>query len=179
MLFDAATNYARGRPLDEPLDFEIPGPPGEDELEAAAMSFPGPSGHPIPGCFVCGTERGPGDGLCIYPGESPHRDVMVAEWVSGEEFADEHGHVDERFIWAALDCPSYFALLEPRPLALLARLAGRIERPVTPGDRLRITAWELRREGRKHFSATVIHDDAGEVVALAQALWIEVKELPV
>ncbi|HET9354216.1 MAG TPA: hypothetical protein VFO32_09495, partial [Sphingomicrobium sp.] len=58
MLFDAARNYAHGRPLDGPLDVELPAPPGEDELEAAAMSFPGSSGHPIPGCFVCGTERG-------------------------------------------------------------------------------------------------------------------------
>ena len=66
MLFDADRNYACGRPLDEPLVMDLPGPPSEEELEAAAMSFPGPSGHPIPGCFVCGTERGPGDGLCIY-----------------------------------------------------------------------------------------------------------------
>ena len=178
MLFDAERNYARGRPFDEPFDFDLPEPPGAEELEAAAMSFPGPSGHPIPGCFVCGTARGPDDGLCIYPGESPHRDVAVAEWVPGEEFADEHGHLDRKFIWAALDCPSYFGLCEPRPLALLARLAGRIERPVTPGDRLRITAWELSREGRKHHSATVIHDNAGEVVAVARALWIEVDQVP-
>jgi len=178
MLFDVGKNYARGRPLDEQFDFDLPGPPNEDELEAAAMGFPGPSGHPIPGCFVCGTERGPGDGLCIYPGESPHRDVAVAEWVPDEEYADEHGHVDERFIWAALDCPSYFGLCEPRPLALLARLAGKIERRVAPGDRLRITAWELNREGRKHHSATVIHDDAGELVAVAKALWIEVDKVP-
>ena len=178
MLFDVGKDYARGRPLDEQFDFDLPGPPNEDELEAAAMGFPGPSGHPIPGCFVCGTERGPGDGLCIYPGESPHRDVAVAEWVPDEQYADEHGHVDERFIWAALDCPSYFGLCEPRPLALLARLAGRIERRVAPGDRLRITAWELNREGRKHHSATVIHDDAGELVAVAKALWIEVDKVP-
>jgi hypothetical protein len=178
MLFDATRNYARGRPLDEPLSFEIPGPPTEAELEAAAMSFPGPSGHPIPGCFVCGTERTPGDGLCIYPGESPHRDVAVAEWTPEQELADEHGHVDERYLWAALDCPSYFGVCEPRPLALLARLSTEIRRPVSPGERLTITGWELSREGRKHWAATVIHDQAGEVAALAKALWVEVKEVP-
>lgn len=178
MLFDASKNYAHGRPLDDPLDFELPGPPTEDELEAAAMSFPGPSGHPIPSCFVCGTERGPGDGLCIYPGESPHRDVAVAEWLPEDELAGEHGHVEERYLWAVLDCPSYFGLLEPRPLALLARLSASIERPVLPGERLSITGWELSREGRKHHSATVIHDEGGEVVAVARALWVEVKEVP-
>ena len=178
MLFDARRNYARGRALDEPLGLELPASPSEEELEAAAMGFPGPSGHPIPGCFVCGTERGPGDGLCIYPGESPHRDVAVAEWVPDEELADEHGHVAGRYIWAVLDCPSYFGLCEPRPLALLARLSAAIERKVVPAERLRITAWELAREGRKHHSASVIHDQSGEVVAAARALWIEVESIP-
>jgi hypothetical protein len=178
MLFDATANYARGRPLDDPLDFEVPGPPTEDELEAAAMGFPGPGGHPIPGCFVCGTERGPGDGLCIYPGESPHRDVAVAEWIAAEEFAGEDGHIQERYLWAVLDCPSYFGLCEPRPLALLARISARIDRPVSPGERLCVTGWELSREGRKHHAATVIHNEAGEVVALSRALWVEIAKLP-
>jgi hypothetical protein len=177
-LSDSSIVYASGQALDDPLELEVPAPPQEAELEAAAMAFPGPGGHPIPGCFVCGTERGPGDGLCIYPGESPHRAVAVAEWVPDAELAGEDGHVAERFIWAVLDCPSYFGLLEPRPLALLARLSARIERPVTPGERLRITAWPLEREGRKHHAATAIHDEAGELVALAQALWIEVEKLP-
>ena len=178
MIFDANRNYVRARPLDLPLDLNIPAPPVVEELEAAAMSFPGPSGHPIPGCFVCGTERSPGDGLCLYPGESPHRDVAVAEWNPPEELADEHGHVCERYLWAALDCPSYFGLCEPRPLALLARLSAAIERPVLAGERLSITGWELSREGRKHHSATVIHDQSGGLVAAARALWVEVAEIP-
>lgn len=178
MLFDANRNYAHAQPLVSALDFDLPSPPSEEELEAAAMSFPGPSGHPIPGCFVCGTERSPGDGLCIYPGESPHRDVAVAEWVPDESLVDEHGHIAERYVWSVLDCPSYFGLCEPRPLALLARISGRIERPILPGERLSVTGWELKREGRKHHSATVIHDQAGEPIALASALWVEVDSIP-
>ena len=177
-LSNTAAVYAQGRPLDQGLDFDIPPPPDEVELEAAALAFPGSAGHPIPGCFVCGTERRPGDGLCIYAGESPHRDVAVAEWTPEEEFAGEDGHVAGRFIWAALDCPSYFGLGEPRPLALLAKLAGRIDRPVLPGERLRITAWEREREGRKHRSSTAIHDEKGHLVAVADALWIEIDRLP-
>lgn len=177
-LSDSATCFARARPLDEPLDLDAPHPPEEAELEAAAMGFPGRQGHPIPGCFVCGTERQAGDGLCIYAGDSPHRDVAVAEWVPDEELADEHGHINQRYLWAALDCPSYFGIGEPRPLALLARLSAQIERPVMPGERLTVTGWSLDREGRKHHSASVIHDEAGELVGLARALWIEVKEVP-
>lgn len=178
MLFDSSRNYARGRPADELLDFDVPGPPSEEELEAAAISFPGASGHPIPGCFVCGTERAADDGLCIFPGESPHRDVAIAEWVPGDDLADDQGHIEERYLWSVLDCPSYFGLCEPRPLALLARLSATIERPVLAGERLRITGWELGREGRKHHSASVVHDEAGELLAVARALWIEVDNIP-
>jgi hypothetical protein len=177
-LADINTVFVRGRPLERSLDLDIPSPPDEAEIEAAAAAYPGQAGHPIPGCFVCGPERSSGDGLCIFAGESPHRDVAVAEWTPDAELADDHGHIAERYIWAALDCPSYFGIGEPRPLALLAQLSARIERPVLPGEQLRITAWEREREGRKHRSATAIHDERGELVAVADALWIEVKSLP-
>lgn len=178
LLFDSERNYAHGRPRSEPFDFPIPAPPKTAEIEAAALSFPGPSGHPIPGCFVCGTDRSADDGLCIFPGESPHRDVALAEWVPAEELADEHGHVCLRFVWSVLDCPSYFGLCEPRPLALLARQSATVRRPLLPGEPLRITGWELGRDGRKHRSAAVLHDSRGEVAALAEALWIEVGAIP-
>ena len=175
---DADRVYATARPLEQPLELNVPPPPDETELDAAALAYPGPGGHPIPGCFVCGTDRSPGDGLCIFAGESPHRDAAVADWVPDEEYADGDGHVAERFIWAALDCPSFFGLGEPRPLALLARLAARIDRRVLPGERLRIIGWEQEREGRKHRSATAIYDEKDQLVAVADALWIEVDSLP-
>ena len=63
-------------------------------------------------------------------------------------------------------------------MALLARLVAQIERPIMPDERFSLTAWSLGREGRKHHSASAMHDEAGELVALAKALWIEVKEVP-
>lgn len=177
-LCDAQRVYVTGRPLAAPLELVVPPPPSEAEIEAAAADFPGPGEHPVPGCFVCGSGRAPGDGLCLSAGESPARDTAVAEWVPAEEFAEEHGHIAERFLWAALDCPSYFALGRPYPLALLARMAARIERPVLPGEKLRVTGWEIGREGRKFSCASAIHDEAGDLVALARALWVEVKALP-
>jgi hypothetical protein len=177
-LGDEFTIFASGRPMSAPIDLDVPPPPVEAEIEAAAVEFPGPGGHPIPGCFVCGTERSPGDGLCSYAGESPGRDVAVAEWIPADDLAGDDGAVMARFVWAALDCPSYFALDAPRPLALLAQLEGRVKRPVMPGEQLRITAWALGRDGRKHRSATAIHDEAGELVALARALWFAVDTIP-
>lgn len=177
-LSDATAVYARARPLLGGTQPEILPPPDEIELEAAAAAFPGSQGHPIPGCFVCGPDRSSNDGLCIFAGESPHRDVAVAEWTPGDDLAGEDGHVADRFIWAALDCPSYFGLLEPRPLALLGRIEGKIDRPVVPGERLRLTGWALERDGRKHHAATAIHDESGDLVAWSRTLWIEVGSLP-
>ena len=51
-------------------------------------------------------------------------------WRSGswrKNWPTSAGHVEERYIWAVLDCPSYFGLCEPRPLALLARLSASID----------------------------------------------------
>ena len=142
------------------------------------MGFPGRSGHPIPGCFVCGTERGPGDGLCIYPGESPHRDVAVAEWVPDEEYADEHGHVWRAIHLVGARLPQLFRPRRAAAAGVAGPAVGTIERPVTPGERLTHHRLGNFREGRKHHSATVIHGEAGEVVAVARALWIEVDKVP-
>ena len=167
------TLLATARPLAAPLELDVPPPPDAIEIEAAGMAFPGSDRHLFPGCFVCGPDRAPGDGLCLFTGESPHRDVAVADWLPAAEFNDIDGFIAHRFIWAALDCPSYFGLGDPTVRMLLARMEARIARPVSSGERLRVTGWKLGSEGRKHRAASVLHDEAGDVVALARALWIE------
>jgi hypothetical protein len=57
-------------------------------------------------------------------------------------------------------------------------MQARIDRPVAPGERLRVTGWALERDGRKHHGATAIHGEAGELVALSRNLWIEIDRLP-
>ena len=57
----------------------------------------------------------------------------------------------------------------------MARSRGqaRVARPVSSGERLRVTGWKLGSDGRKHRAASALHDDSGELVALARTLWIE------
>ncbi len=172
-LSHGATLLGTARPLAEPLALDIPAPPSEAEIEAAAAAFPGSDRHLFPGCFVCGPDRGPGDGLCLFSGESPGRDVAVAEWVPAADLEAADGAIAPRFLWAALDCPSYFGLCDPSVRMLLARMAARIDRPVRSDERLRVIGWKLGSEGRKHHAASALHDEAGELVALARALWIQ------
>lgn len=165
-----------GEALGKPLDLSpIPAPPSADEIDVASGNFPDSASHMAPNCFVCGTDRDAEDALCIYAGESPARDVAVASWVPAEDLAGPDGHVRPRYLWAALDCPSYFALGQTDRVALLAGFAARIERPVAPGEKLTVTAWPLEKEGRKMHAGSVIHDEDGDIVAAARALWVDVK----
>ncbi|WP_265569808.1 hypothetical protein [Sphingomicrobium nitratireducens] len=162
-------------PLGKPLDLDpIPAKPTEEEIEVASGRFPGADEHMAPNCFVCGIDRDPEDALCIFAGESTHRDVSVADWVPNEDLAGSDGHVRTRYVYAALDCPTYFALGRTHRTALLAGFAVRIERPIAPGEKLTVTAWPLEHEGRKYHAGSVIHDEAGHAIALARALWIDV-----
>ena len=44
------------------------------EARAASASYPGLASHPFPTCFACGTDRGEGDGLRIFPGRVADQD---------------------------------------------------------------------------------------------------------
>jgi hypothetical protein len=59
---------------------------------------------------------------------------------------------------------------------VLAQLRGRIDQPIPAGDWLVVTAWALGREGRKHHSACAISNAKGDLLALSNALWIELKD---
>ncbi len=70
---------------------EAPPAPSLDEAAAASERFPWRETHLYPTCFVCGTKRVPGDGLCIYPGAVEGRDIAAAPFVLDATLADEDG----------------------------------------------------------------------------------------
>ena len=132
--------------------------------------------HLLPFCFVCGTKRAPDDGLRLFTGPAPESPVNADFWTPSAEFADETGHIQPEFLWAALDCPTAFSLrLWPR-LLLLGRLTADIRRRPRAGERLIAAAWPDRSDGRKHFASSVLLDGDREIVAAANALWVEIKD---
>jgi len=156
------------------LDVEPPAPVSWEAASDAARAFPRFHGHPIPRCFVCGTERAAGDGLRILPGPVPGRETIYAgPWVPDASVADERGVVRDEHHWAALDCTGAFAVNEPpRGLALLGRLAARIVRRVRAGEDLVVIGWPIAAEGKKLTAGTAIHAADGELCAVARALWV-------
>lgn len=144
------------------------------EAEWAAENFLGFTKHAFPGCFVCGTARMEGDGLRIFTG--PLREGLVAApWTPGADLAGPDGAVAEEFIWAALDCPTYWALPRAGALtALLARMCASVDVRPSPGKPLIIAGWPLGSSGRKHRGAAALYDTSGRVLARAEALWIDI-----
>ena len=82
-------------------------------------------------------------------------------------------------MWAALDCPGYFACMGASPVpAVLGELTAELRAPV-PGDQeLIVYGWPLGAEGRKRWAGTAVATASGEVLAIARATWVELKAAP-
>ena len=146
------------------------------QAERAAEAFPGFKSHLFPRCFVCGPAREAGDGLRIFSGPLQSKSQLAAPWVPHASLADDRGNVASEFIWAALDCPSGFAVLPvPEGVAIvLGELCASLEGTLTVGQPTVVTSWPIAHEGRRRTAGTAIHTTDGKLVALARAVWVEV-----
>ena len=145
------------------IAIDVPPPPSLDEASLAEIRFD-QAAHIYPGCFVCGPAREPGDGWRIFPGPCAAGRV-AASWAPAAEFGDGLGEVKSEFVWAALDCPGYFAVQDAAGLALLGRM----------GEPLIVQAWALGSDGRKHRAGTAIHAADGRLLAAAGQTWITLR----
>ncbi len=158
------------------LRLETPNFPTLAQAELAAADFPGFKSHLFPRCFVCGHHREPGDGLRIFAGPLAGQPLHAAPWVPHSSLADSRGNIASEFIWAALDCPSGFAVLPvPEGLAIvLGELCASVENTLAVGQPTVVTSWAVAHEGRRRTAGSAIHTTDGKLVALARAVWIEV-----
>lgn len=157
---------------------DLPPIPPEASIEAARQAYLDDQGMTLvyPYCFVCGKRRSADDGLRIFAGPAPGGPVNADHWTPAAQLAGDDGLVRPEYLWAALDCPSAFALRSGDRPVLLGRLAAEIRRRPKPGERLIAMAWKTGSEGRKHFSDSALVDANGDVIAAANALWIELND---
>ncbi len=152
-------------------------PVGWAQAHAATKRFVWRKNHPYPTCFVCGPGSGT-SGLHIYPGTVGGRDIAAAPFVVPADLC-----VNERarpeLIWAALDCPSYFgfgAFQNEYKQVLLGQLTASIVTLPRSGQRCVVGGWSLGKDGRKIRCRSALWSDEGELLAEAEALWIELRE---
>jgi hypothetical protein len=155
------------------LAIDVPHPPNLVEAKLAETRFD-QAAHIYPGCFVCGPARASGDGWRIFPGPIAAGRV-AASWSPAAEFGDAHRGVKPEFIWAALDCPGYFAVQDAAGLALLGRMGVVVHQPVPVEEPLIVQAWAVGSDGRKHYAGTAIHAADGRLLASARQTWVTLR----
>jgi len=173
-LLHADTEIASARTAE--LDLDVPDGITFADAAAARANFPGYKVHPFPNCYVCGTNRCCGDGMCLFTG-TVGEGVVASSWVPTAEFVTEAGIVGPEFICAALDCPGAWALIDRYGIegqVVLGRMTYRLSKPIYAGERYVVMGWALGREGRKTFCGTAVYDPEGEVCAAAAATWFQI-----
>ncbi|MGB3223971.1 MAG: hypothetical protein WBB23_14295 [Desulforhopalus sp.] len=159
------------------LDLTPPVSPLFSEAKEASKSYLGFTSHNFPRCFVCGPLRENGDGMRIFAGSLKGSSVVAAPWIVDASLVRD-SRIPDEFLWAALDCPSGFAVL---PVAegmtiVLGQLSGHIYGSVRASEECVTIGWPIHIEGRKRKSGSAVFSEAGDVVAVGQATWIEVPE---
>ena len=172
-LRDGELLVAEARPVT--LALEVPDPPATGRIEAAAGDYLGFRSHPFPTCFVCGPQRGEGDGLRIFAARVPGTDLVAATWTPDASLADERGQGRPEHLWAALDCPGAFAAMvgpEFRPM-VLGRMTASLAGTLAAGEPCAVIGWSIESSGRKHRVGTALFDADRRCVGRAEATWIE------
>ena len=123
----------------------------------------------FPTCFVCGTARD--DGLRIYAGRVGDSPLIASPWTPESD--------DPLLAWAVLDCPSAYAIESVdhvTQIVVLASLTVELRERPRAGERHVVAAWPVASDGRKHHSASALYDATGRALAVADALWIELRD---
>jgi hypothetical protein len=151
---------ARRREADLPAVTGVPA----DEAREATTRYPGHGHHHFPTCYVCGTQRP--DGLRIFPGP-----VGEGRTAAVFEVPDEINHP---MVWAALDCPGGWTVIESDAPWVLGRIAAIIDELPKPGDECVVVGQVVSRQGRKAVVRTSLYAPLGGLLARAEATWIKI-----
>lgn len=154
-----------------------PPPPAAQDTQVAAARYAGFHQHDYPTCFTCGPERAEHDGLRIFSGL--WRDgIVAAPWTPDASLADAQGRMPLAVLWAATDCPGYWAAtagLEPRPAMLLGRMAACFDGSVAAGELCTVVGWGLGVDGRKYHAGTALFGADGRCVGQSRQTWIALR----
>lgn len=160
------------------LDLRVPHAPDYVGALAASRRFVAFGRHAFPGCFVCGDGRARGDGMRVFAGATDDGAMVAAPWKPDETLAGSNGKVAPEFMWAALDCPGYFAARSDGVPMLLGEFTAHVDRLVHVDESCVVIGWRIAVTGRKYEVGTALFDDDGELCGRARAVWLELREPP-
>jgi hypothetical protein len=107
---------------------------------------------------------------------------MAAPWLPDASLVGETDRVRTEFLWAALDCPAGWAVVNLQkdqypdtPYILLGRFVADVKEGLEPGQNCVTIGWPIGYDGRKLFSGSAIFSESGELIAAGKATWIAVQ----
>jgi hypothetical protein len=159
-----------------------PPPPTLADARAAGERYLGLTDRFHPICFTCSPERAEGDGLRVFAGQiqgAPEGHI-AGVWTPHANFADDQGLAPAEVVWAAMDCPGYFAWVVKigRHGGLLGTMTGEILRRPRIDEPCIVTAWPISREGRKELAGVALFSAEGELMARGHQVWISLVRPP-
>lgn len=175
-LMDGTTLLAEARPAS--LDLPVPAPVGWEEAQRASSRGGSGVDSEFNDCFVCGRGRHPQDGLRVWAGRVPGRELVAAAWQPDPAHAEADGWLPSSHIWGALDCPGASAVMDEddrRPV-LTGRMVAEVTGRVRGGERCVVIGWPLGKDGRKLYSGTAVFNEAGALCGRALITWIVLKQ---
>ena len=155
------------------VEVAVPDPVSLEEARAARERYRAPDDGVFSECFVCGRLRE--DGFGVFAGPVEGREVAASSWAPLAWTAGEDGNVRPEFVWATLDCPTYFAthLAGELTLSMLVRQRTQLHAPVPAGAEHVVMAWPIESEGRKRLGGGAVLSADGELLATTEILLIE------
>lgn len=172
---DGETLVAEARAVPA-VEVEVPAAVSPEQAGQAAANYRGEQDGLFSHCFVCGLARE--DGFDVFAGRVEGRELVATPWTPPEWTADDAGAVRPEFVWATLDCPTYFALhLEGElTLSMLVRQRTQLHGPIRAGTEYVVSAWPISVEGRKRLAGGAVLSAEGETLAVTEALLIEPRQ---
>lgn len=173
-VLDGETLVAEARP-GEPPEPGVPATVGVEQARHAAERYRAPRDGLFSRCFVCGPARE--DCFEVFAGELEDGSMVASSWTPPRWTAAEDGAVRPEFVWAVLDCPTYFAthIGVEMTASFLVNQSVAIHAPVAAGVEHVVVSWPLEIEGRKRRAGAAVLSAAGEVLASGRALMIEAR----
>jgi len=162
------------------VDLEVPAAVAVDDARRGAERYRGLHDGPFCKCFVCGLERRREECFEVFAGKVAGREMVASPWTPPPWSAGPDGDVLPEFVWAVLDCPTYFAcyLHEEPALAMLVSQSAQVHAPVAAGEEHVVASWPIARDGRKLSAGAALFSAAGETLASCRALLIEPRAMP-
>jgi len=172
-VLDGETLIAEASPADPPK-LAIPPAVSVEEARAAATRYAAPHEGLFSQCFVCGPARE--DSMKVFAGRVEGQDLVASIWTPPQWSADAMGAAREEIVWAALDCPTYFAVHpDEMRLSFLVRQSVELRGPIPTMVEHVVMAWPIDVEGRKRSAGAAVVSAAGDVLAVCEALLVEAR----